>query len=63
MIIIIGRVASWLWECWSVCDDGWLEGFGVDVWLVDYDDGWLIEMTACSKASMWGGAILGSWLD
>ena len=24
-----------------LCGDGWLEGFGVDVWLVDCDDGWL----------------------
>ena len=34
-----------------LCDDGWHEGFGVEGWLVDYDDGWLIEMTAyCGEA-------------
>ena len=33
----------------------------MDVWLVDYDDGWLIEIKAYSKASMWGGDNL-SWL-
>ena len=22
------------------CDDGWLEGFGVEDWLDDCDDGW-----------------------
>jgi len=25
----------------QLCDDGLLEGFGVDVWLADCDDGWL----------------------
>ena len=56
--MIIGIGVPWCVGMLSgrrLCDDGLLEGFGVDVWLVDYDDGSMIEMTAYSKASMWGG--------
>ena len=32
-----------LWENagGQLCDDGWLEGFGVEGLIVDCDDGWL----------------------
>ena len=42
--VIIGIGVPWCVGMLSgrrLCDDGLLEGFGVDVWLVDCDDGLL----------------------
>ena len=52
VIVCVPSSCVGMWAGGLLCDEGWLEGFGVDVWLDDCDDGLLNDW---DDGLLWGG--------